>query len=252
MNAKNNFKQFLRPAVMAGLMVNASPHFTRNNESYFVNAIGQGKTAKSVFFEQGCGDVNGWTQGDSDIQQSNKYIIYGKTSFCYDKNVYINFKEPLQLEFKDGNVILQPAGITFECRNIKSFDKALIRFVQGFMDRPLDEELNSDDKKTWLAMLELFDYRQFRLDMATPLYEQFEVKSISKSSVSLVRVPDGKKYICHVSISPVFSNGRINRGDMLGAVVKRNHNDMILELREPRLVHEEFLTDEDIDEITVI
>ena len=193
-----------------------------------------------------------WVRNDNLAMNETDLIQYTKTSFCYDKDVYIDFYEPLLLSFKQGHVTLQPSGVSFECRNILDFDDDLTRFMQHLMDKALKGDLNKEEKTQWLALLNMFDYNKFRLDYAPPLYEKFIVRSISKFYVKIERISDRKCYSCPISISPIFSNGRIRKADKLGAYVKRNHNDTIVSLSNPHLVTDDFLTDDEINKMTII
>ena len=181
-------------------------------------------------------------------------IQYNKTAFCYDKNTYLNFREPFHLKFENGAVTLLPNGISFPCRNIAEFDKALVELIQTYLKKSDQRSLDDAENKQWLAMLKLFDYKQFSLDLAPAMYEEFKITSLNPHGdlAFLKRRTDGKKYKCSIYLTPPFTNGRFKKGDLFGAWVKRDHLDNIIEINQPTLIEDEFVTEEEWAQIPVI
>ncbi len=180
-------------------------------------------------------------------------IQYNKTAFCYDKNTYLNFYDSFQLKFEQGTVTLLPYGISFLCRNIAEFDKALVERIQTYLRKDDQKPLDDVDKKQWLALLKLFDYKQFSLDLAPALYEEFKITSLNPhGNLVFLERRDGKKYKCSIHLTPAFTNGRFKKGDLIGAWIKRDHLDNIIEINQPMLVEDEFITEEEWEQIPVI
>lgn len=193
-----------------------------------------------------------WHQAEMN-NVSTDTIRYTKTSFCYDQYSYINFHEPFQLKFSNGNVTLCPWGISFPCQDIGMFDKALVGFLQDLMEKALADALSKQEKADWMAMLKLFDYKQFRQDYSPAVYEEFQIKSIDEKGRKVVLIrQDGKRSTCPLTISPCFSNGRFKAGDSMGAMVKRNHLDVIVDISGERIIRDELVSDEEWGKIEAI
>ncbi len=180
-------------------------------------------------------------------------IQYNTTSFCYDKDAYLNFYEPFQLKFDNGDVTLLPHDISFTCKNISEFDNALVSFIQRLLRKADQGTLDNTERKAWLAMLKLFDYKQFSLDLAPALYEEFKITSLNPhGNLVFLERRDGKKNKCSIELSPAFTNGRFKKGDLIGAWIKRDHLDNIIKIDQPTLIEDELVTEEEWNQISVI
>ena len=194
-----------------------------------------------------------WHKTEQVSREAMDVVKYTKTSFRYDQYSYINFYEPFMLKFVKGYVLIGDWGISFPCQSIGEFDKCLVRYLQDLMEKALDNRLAEHEKKEWLTMLEHFDYNQFRLDYSPALYEEFKIASIDYRGKKVVLLrQDGKRTTCQITVSPSFSNGRFKKGDVVGAMVKRNHRDSIMDMTGERIIHDELNSDEAWNKIKVI
>ena len=161
---------------------------------------------------------------ESQNKSKNLFLIeYEKKSFCFGKDVFLNFDKPFQLSFKGGYVTLHPSEISFLCPNILEFDSSLLRIVEYLMSKARSRELSPEEGKMWLAFLDLFDYQQFSLDLAPAMYEELEISGINENGkyATLFR-EDGKKDKVSFVDMPSLGNGRFKKGEHIGAMVKRN------------------------------
>lgn len=195
----------------------------------------------------------GWHKTEQVSRKAVDAMKYTKTSFRYDQYSYINFYEPFMLKFVNGKVFIGDWGISFPCICLGEFDKCLVRYLQDLMEKALDDKLSELEKKEWLTMLEHFDYNQFRQDYSPALYEEFKIASIDEKGKKVVLLrQDGKRTTCQITVSPSFSNGRFRKGDVVGAMVKRNHRDSITSITGERIIHDELSSDGALDKIKVI
>ena len=233
------------------------------------------RNKKTIVPEYACQAIDMYTQeidSSSETEASSKYerfqdeslssdtkivadaIQYTKKSFCYEKNTYLNFYDPFMLKFGRGIVTLLPHSISFPCRNVREFDISLIKFIQLLLRKADRGTLDNMEKKAWLAMLKLFDYKQFSLDLAPPMYEEFKITSLNTEGkfVLLERCEDGKINKCSIDLIRSFTNGRFKEGNCFGAWIKRDHRDHIIEINQPTLIEEEFVSEDEWNQIAVI
>ena len=165
---------------------------------------------RSVFYD-------GWTE-------------YSKMAFRYDDDIYLEMREPLMICQKQGKVAVRQWNVELPC-TMESLDKAVIRYFQTLYEKAKNNKLEPDDMEKWLAVLGTIEYETFSRDIASALYEEFEVRSITNGHVVLIR-QDGHRDI--MSPSTVFRNGRIESGDKIGGWVKRDHDGNIVRMYDIR------------------
>jgi hypothetical protein len=228
--------------------------FQKNRKAVVSEYVGQ--SSDTIFQE--IGSSSKYERFQEEATDSNTVMVadaiqYNTTSFCYDKDAYLNFYEPFQLKFDNGDVTLLPHAISFTCKNISEFDNALVSFIQRLLRKADQGTLDNTERKTWLTLLKLFDYKQFSLDLAPALYEEFKITSVNlHGSLVFLERRDGKKNKCSIELSPAFYNGRFKKGDIFGAWVKRDHLDNIIKIDQPTLIEDELVTEEEWNQISVI
>lgn len=229
--------------------------FQKNRKAVVSEYVGQ--SSDTIFQE--IGSSSKYERFQEEATDSNTVMVadaiqYNTTSFCYEKDAYLNFYEPFQLKFDNGDVTLLPHDISFPCQNILEFDNALVSFIQKLLRKADQGTLNSTERKEWLTMLKLFDYKQFSLDLAPALYEEFKIKSLNPRGklAFLERCVDGMNFKCSIYLTPSFMNGRFKKGDIFGAWVKRDHLDNIIKIDQPTLIEDELVTEEEWNQISVI
>ena len=154
---------------------------------------------------------------------------YSKLAFRYDDNIYLEMREPLMIRMQHGKVAIRQWNVELPCAG--ALDKAVIRYFQTLYEKAKNNRLDADDFEKWLAVLGTIEYEKFSRDVASALYEEFDVRSITNEHVVLIR-QDGHRDM--MGLSTVFRNGRIEPGDKIGGWVKRDHDGNIVAMRDIR------------------
>lgn len=154
---------------------------------------------------------------------------YSKMAFRYDDDIYLEMREPLMIRQKQGEVAIRQWDVELQCT--ESLDKVIIRYFQMLYEKAKNNRLDGGDFEKWLAVLGTIEYEKFSRDVASALYEEFDVRSITNEHVVLIR-QDGHRDMMNPSI--VFRNGRIEAGDKIGGWVKRDHDGNIVKMYDIR------------------
>ena len=169
-------------------------------------------------------------------------VSFGKTVFLFDDNAHIRLRSRLVLKQTPDMKALVVANwnnaeIPFKGFLEKSIEAELLRFFRKMYAKSSSGTLSEQEKKTWLKMLETFDYASFSQEMAPPMYELGEIVAVNDDYVTIVWT-DKKRQSIPVEKSVSFQDGTLQKGDHIGAKVKRGVRDEIISIEEIALLPE--------------
>lgn len=152
----------------------------------------------------------------------------------YEDGVYIRFIKQLSLvRLSHSTIYINELNLNFPSKELKNIHKLLWRHFSLYFGKAKNNSLTSEEKSTWLKIVDTIDYPAFRNEYAPPLCEKGIVKDKRKGVVT-IKWHNGKTERLPLNQSSVFLNLEVN--DYFSAMIRRGTENRLISIERIQLL----------------
>lgn len=152
----------------------------------------------------------------------------------YEDGVFVRFTKPLSLaSLSHANIYIKELNLYFPSTELKNIHKQLWRHFSRYFGKAKNNALTSEEKRTWIKIVDTIDYPAFRNEYAPPLCEKGIIKD-KRRGVVTVKWRNGKTEKFALNLSSAFSNLEVN--DYFSAMIRRGTGNLLISIERIQLL----------------